>query len=222
VKRAFLLVAHPVKGADLISSSPVWIGQCLFLVGIGLLIHITSFGRIVQLTMDRLPDSATPADRQVMSEILNGQQWVSAALFPFRKLAGFGGTALILFLALRGVTSGSTVHLKEIFALEVHAETVLLLGNLAAYAAVFMGSQQNPYVNPLGVSQLVEGKFDHISALNSINLFTLWYISLLVLGASRMLKLSYWKSIAAVLSTWVLMLVMEESSFDLLRNFFHF
>jgi hypothetical protein len=222
VKRAFLLIAHPLKCADLISSNPVWIGQFVLLAGIGLLIHMVAYDRMVQATVEHLPTFATLADRQAMTEILTGQRWVSAALFPFRTLAGFGGTALVLYFALRGVSAGGSVQFRKSFALEVHAETVLILGKLTSCAVAVIGNQQNPYVNPFGIDQLLRREFEHISVANSINPFTVWYFALLAVGAARIFTISRWKAITAVLCTWVITLVMEESSFDLLRNFFHF
>jgi hypothetical protein len=222
VKRFFLLISHPVKGADLLSSNASWIGQCVLLLAVGVVIHAASYSRIVQLTVDHLPASATQADRQAMTAILDGQRWVSAAFLPFRMLGGFSGSALLLYFSIRAVSSGGGVHFGDVMALEVHAEPALLLGNLVASAAVFTGIQQNPYVNPFGIDQIFQGKLENLAASNSINPFTLWYCAILALGIARMFKMRYWKAIVAVMSTWVITFVMQESALDLLRNFFHF
>ena len=222
--RLLRVLLQPRKCFALIASDPQWLRQFVFLAAVSILLAVVIHPRITQLTIDHLPTMASSEEKEAMRSMFNEQLPVKCAFLPFRLLIGWVSFTLVLFFTARSLTTHHTARFGQLLSLEVHAEMILLVGQIISFPGGIIQISENPSWNPLGLDLLFPGIVNAASReiLNSLNPFTVWYLIFLVGGIIVLYDCKVWKSVVAVVGSWSLTLVFSLGVFKLLMDTYHF
>ncbi|MBI4548170.1 MAG: YIP1 family protein [Ignavibacteriae bacterium] len=222
-----LMLLHPRRGTVILSSRPKWLVQfpllALLSIGITLLIH----SYLTQLTLAHLPSSATNLDKLSVEQMLHHELGLRCAFLPFRLLIGWISFTFTLYYICKVSRMQIPVRFTQLFSVEVYAETVMIFAQLAAALRIslFDGDHfSTPFPIPLGLDAFVHThhNFVLLKILNSINLFTFWYLAIVICGVRALYKFRTFKSSVVVLTTWGISTMFNASVLWLLRDKFHF
>ncbi len=217
---------HPRTGAVAIKARPRWLFAfgILALASIGL--TVAFHGQAVQTTLEHLPGSATPEDKEYIRAALGTEFFSRCAFLPVRLLIGWSGFALLLLYASLSFHPRDSIRFVQVLALEVHAEAILMLARFGTIiwwivnAPAQSGAIPSP---PLSVLWLAWKPADFIffSLLGSINIFTLWYVLVLTVGIHVLCGFTKRKAFLIVAGVWAVTLGCNLGVLALLRNAFH-
>ena len=119
-----ILIAPRAAVLDL-KEQPRWLVSFLVLAVLSVVVEMLTESHAMRAMLDRLPSSATVADKTAVSAMLQEATKTRLAFFPVRLLTGWITFSLTLFYACRSLFPPGLYRLKHIIALEVHAEVVL-------------------------------------------------------------------------------------------------
>jgi Yip1-like protein len=199
------ILIRPRAAAVELKDRPRWLVSFLLLGLLFVFAEMLIEERAMRSVLDRLPLSATPADREDVASMLQGGELTRLAFFPVRLLAGWITFALALFYACRLLSPPGIYRFKQILALEVHAEIATLVEKLAtATLAPSAGESARGLAQvPLSLASLHSADSFSWSALfNGVNLFQIFYVILLGVGISTITGLRWWKAGMVVVAVW--------------------
>ncbi|HTK81213.1 MAG TPA: YIP1 family protein [Bacteroidota bacterium] len=218
------ILIRPRSAAEMIKQRPQWVWQFVILALVSVSLAILLHPHVVNMTLDRLPASATVQDRMEVGRMMNQDLATKSAFLPMRMLIGWSAFALMLLFACKTWRTFEPVRWYQVFSLEIAAETTLVLGQVAAlvYASL---NQALAFVRiPFGVDQIMPPSADTLvlMALNSVNVFSLWYIVMLAIGVRTLYGISMMKSLITVVAVWSISQIVNVSILWFLRDAFHF
>ncbi|HLB01371.1 MAG TPA: hypothetical protein VJO14_08295 [Bacteroidota bacterium] len=221
----FAGLAGPARYARRLRERPRWAGRFFILAALYIGLGIAGSVHRADLTAGRLPASASAQERSVARESMLDGTLVRSLFLPVRLFTGWSLFALALYYACWIWSTREKVRYVHLFAAEVHAEGAMFLGNAAALAAVFLGGGEGrpsvPWI-PAGLDRLVPaGDFTLRYILNSFNIFSALYVTVLAVTVSLMLGLSRTKALISVLLAWGLTNFVNAGIFHALRAEFH-
>ena len=189
-----------------------------FEIGMDPLFREAAFGR--------LPAGATEQDRVALSEMLDRQVPLRLAFLPVRNVLGWGLFALCLYFTALAFRPLAPVRFVQVFALEVWAETALLLGNLATLIREWLApseAAQFHNVPPLSLLDLIPtaGSLELDAMLGALNLFSGFYLLMLTMGMAAICGFRTRKALVVVLSVWGASLVLNAGALAALRDLLH-
>lgn len=205
------ILTHPRKAAAEIRLRPSWVGAFLLLAVLSsgeLAVHHRSR---VEETVRHLPSHLTAAERSVVVSGLDARLPARIIVHPARLLLGWSAFALLLLVACRTAVPDAPVRFVQMLALQVHCAAAEVLG--AWLLPLLHGLVPDPFLRP-GLA--VGGPL-----LNSLNIFTLWYVVLLVAGVGVLCAARPLKSTLLVLLVWGSSLAFQTAVFRLLREALH-
>ncbi len=192
----------------------------LVLVALSVLRLVVDYPAIVAAALDHLPPSATAADKLLMREHLAVDLYARSFFLPIRLLAGWSVFALLLFELSSWVGPAEPVRFRQLFSLEVHAESVLLLGG--CLALVFHPGS-GLHGMPLSAASFLPPQSDIViaSILESLNPFTAWYVALLGLGVRIICRFGVLRATAVAVAAWIVTLIWNLAIIKYLAESFH-
>ncbi|MGA2624562.1 MAG: YIP1 family protein [Bacteroidota bacterium] len=211
---------RPAYAIEQLKMRPQWLIAFLVLAALSVLRLVYNYPAIVAATLDHLPPSAMAADKLLMQEHLAVDLYARAFFLPIRLLAGWSVFALLLYELSSWVGSAEPVHFRQLFALEVHAESVLLLGGCLEIV-LHHGSGVSGM--PLSAATFLHPQSGIVlaSILESLNPFTAWYVALLGLGVRIFCRFSVLKATAVAVTAWIVTLIWNLAIFKYLAESFH-
>jgi hypothetical protein len=157
-----LILLHPFRAAERLRQTPRWLGSFL-LVAAGLVaLRLAWHSHLVEMTLAALPATAPAEDRVWARSLMDNDLLLRCLFLPLRQVAGMGTFAFFLFVLCTAFAPPVRPRFKQIFALEIHAEIVNVVGACAAFAVTFTGGNE--------------------ALLTSTKIFTLWYVVALTAG----------------------------------------
>jgi len=157
------------------------------------------------LVLRHLPVSADQHDKVLLTQWLDQESLSRFAFAPVRLFAGWLVFSLALFYACRSAAYGEPFRFAQLFSLEVHAESALLLAKLATLlrAGLSSPSPDSYLVTPFSVAVFVDpGSFPMAAFLNSLNVFTMLYLGIIAVGVSVICNMRTARSIVIVFTVW--------------------
>ena len=195
------LFYRPSFAVEKLRTNPRWVLVFLLLAGLNVLFLIHEYPVIMAATLDHLPSSASAGDKAMMKEHLTTDLFARSLFLPVRLLAGWSMFALLLYQVCLSMGPNQPVHYRHFFSLEVHSESILLLGKLAGAALNHGGV---PATMPWSLASVVHFPSDVVltSLLTTLNPFTVWYVAVLGVGTRRFCGFTVVKSVVAVVIVW--------------------
>lgn len=157
---------------------PRWGVAFVVLSLVSITIVLFASGSRINNAIAHLPPSATAQDRALVQAHLEASVVRDAAFIPFRLLLGWASFTLLLFALGRAFAPPRQVRFLQLFALEVHAEGIMVV---AAAAGVLFGANAGSaaWLAP-------DDSFLVLFLLRSSNIFTLWYVWVLTAGLTAL------------------------------------
>ena len=187
----FLIVAHPVRAAEQLQRTPRWLGAFLAIAAGLVVLRLVSQTHLVEATLAALPPTATSADRAWARSILDNDLLMRCAFLPLRQIAGMGAFALFLYLLCAASGPPVRARFAQVFAFEVHAEVLNLLGGYVSFAVARF------------VPDAKSAGFGTFALLTSTNIFTLWYVVALTAGILTLFGFSKVKAGLLASAAWI-------------------
>jgi len=214
------ILHRPAYAIEQLKIRPQWLIAFLVLAALSVLRLVYDYPAIVAAALEHLPPSATAADKLLMKEHLAVDLYARSVFLPIRLLAGWSVFALLLYELSSWVGSAEPVRFRQMFALEVHAESVLLLGG--CLGIVLHHGSGLPGM-PLSAASFFHPQSDIVmsSILDALNPFTAWYVALLGLGVKIICRFSVLKATAVAVTAWIVMLIWNLAIFKYLAESFH-
>jgi hypothetical protein len=182
------ILLTPRDAADRIRKAPSWYASAAILVVMAIGASLLLRAQVVTVTLNHLPPSATPGDREILESFFQQRLSVDLAFLPIRLLGGWVCTALLLFFLNKSWTPNNPVRFTQVFSLEVHAEAVLVLARLATAASSLIAAGTGRGIRvPFGLDAVLAPGTSALvaAALNTVNPFALWYIAVIAIGLAR-------------------------------------
>ncbi|MDR0815213.1 MAG: YIP1 family protein [Bacteroidales bacterium] len=215
----FKILYQPEKAFENISAKPSW-GVDFAIISL-ILIVIGYFSlpmqeQIMELSFQKL----TPEQREAMqnmSAITTITRYVSLAFLPVFFLL-YALVAAAVVYAGTSICKGKQVF-KELFALSIAAYMIKAIGGYVNTVVVVLikgvESIQSPFdASPTGLNALFDVKSIGVflySFLSSITLFEVWFVVVMIFGASRLAGIDAKKSAAVVITIWLLTTLITAS-----------
>lgn len=195
----------------------------LVLTVVGVALLILRHPEAVRLTLAHLPASATGADHDRVRSILDRELIFRSLFLPVRFLIGWGSFAVLLDLCCRAFLGARAAGFRHFFALEVHAESTLFLSQIVVTVAQMSGRspfEGYPPLHPISLAVLVNARPDFVlyTLLGIANIFTLWYLFLLVYGAAVFCGTRMRRALLPVIAVWLLSVGFDLGVTSLLRD----
>ena len=225
MRTLFHLFTKPRFALEQIKSKPRWLTTFFLLSATSIFIYVLMHPYLVQATLSHLPLSATDEEKEIVAQTLQDELLLRCWFLQIRLLIGWSSFALVLFMICRALNPPKGIRFAKMFALEVHAEVVNILAQLATLTYLFArGDEGVNQVRCIPFSAAMFVRTDILvsfSLLNSLNVFTLFYIALLSMGVSVQSGCSRTKSFVIVLLTWLGFFLFNISALALLRDVMH-
>ena len=159
--------------------------------------------------------------------MLSSELPVRSLFQPIRLLAGWSTFAGILYVFIRVLKPPEPVPFGRLLALEVHAETVLLLGGVSSLLSPWIIGHPSELAHltpPFSASWLLPASamFPLFSLLSSVHIFTLWYTVILTVGIRIFCGVTVRKAVVITVSAWILSVFFEIGILSLLADRLHF
>ena len=198
------IIVRPRSTSLELKRNPRWLSSFLLLAAVSLIIEFFMNSYSESLSLNHLPASATQHDKVMVAQWFD-QEWISRLAFhPVRLFAGWLLFSLALLYACRSAASREPFRFVQILALEVHAESALVLGKLALLLSVVaLNDPPSRLIIPFSVAGFVDGgSFAATAFFNSLNLFTALYLGILAAGVSIICNVGRGKAFLIVLTVW--------------------
>jgi hypothetical protein len=179
---------------------------------------------LAERTLANLPRSASATDKDAVRVYLEQDLVALLAFSPVRIGGGIAVFAFTLQLLCRSLAPFSRIPFRVVFSLLVHAECVYILAGAAGLAAAAIAPVQGPTPGtPLSLVGIAGDQVDFSlrALLHSLNIFTLWYLTLVGSGIISLLDMNRWKAAAAVVIVWGLSQLISLASLSFVRDTLH-
>jgi hypothetical protein len=206
--RALTILYRPSARLRELKSRPAWGTLFLGLAVLSVIAFVAEYPALVRATLENLPPAATEADRARAAEWMGSDLLRRAAFLPVRLLGGWSAFALLLLSGVRAFGLPRGIAFAHMLTMELHAELVLVFGALLAAAGA--PGEGILYAPALGGGSL------HAT----LNLCTLWYVSLLVRGVSVLCDTGPRKAFLIVFLSWGIGQALNFGVLSLLQHTF--
>jgi len=186
-----LIFLHPVRAAEELRRTPRWLGAFLVIAAGLVALRLASHSHLVESTLAAVPATATAAHLAWARSILDGDLLLRSLFLPLRQVVGMGAFAFFLFLLCTAFDPPVRARFKQVFALEIHAEALNLIGGCISLVIAMAGSDSGT----AGV-----GMF---ALLTSAKIFTLWYVVALSAGLPVLFGFSRLKAGLLASTAWI-------------------
>ncbi|MBM2841497.1 MAG: hypothetical protein HW412_2025 [Bacteroidetes bacterium] len=209
----------------MLKSNPRWLGAFIVLT----IVSATCYGLIhtylVQSTLAHLPPTATNVDKQMVANSLNQELPVKLAFFPIRVFIGWAAFSLTLFYLCKAFTPRDPIRFSQIFSLEVHSEATSVIASLVVAVLTLSNPTMNtgPASMPLSILNFTDQDQSFIlkTLLSSLNVFALWQILILSVGASVFCEYGKIKSALIVVLAWAFSILFNVATLKLVQDELH-
>jgi hypothetical protein len=222
MKLTFQILFQPRRALEGIKTNPQWLILFILLAGVSIIVILLQHERVVQLALDHLPSSATAEDKVAVRQSLDENLVIRCGFLPIRLIVGWAMFALTLFYACKAWSTSEVVRFGQLFSLEVAAESIMVLGRIASL--IYGGDAETPFLRvPLGIDMISLPSQDAVvqMALNSVNVFSIWYFVILTMGISLIYGISKTKSVISVGAVWIVEILSNASILYVLRETLH-
>jgi hypothetical protein len=188
-----------------IQAKPRWLSILLVLSVVAVLIEILMHSYLVESVLQHLPPSATAQDKLLVAQALKQELIVRAAFLPIRLLIGWTFFALLLYSICRFLIPQNIFRFIQIFVLEIRAEFILMLARVATLIGFIVNSSaiNSRITVPFSLAYFFPATDYSIFAfLNSINIFSIMYITFLTVGISVLCNVTKRKALFIVIVVW--------------------
>ncbi len=214
-----------VRYAGTLRERPRWVGRFALLALVYVALGIAGAGYRADLAAEHLPPAVSAVDRANAAQSLLGPTLVRSLFLPVRLFAGWSVFALVLLYACRIWSARGELRFVHVLAAEVYAEGAMLVGSAASLAAAVTSAGPGAGLpmpwTPGGLDLLVPAEdFTARYLLNSINMFSAAYVTILAITVSVMMGLSRLKGFVSVLLAWGSSVFVNAVIFELLRTEF--
>lgn len=221
----FVLFIAPTTTLTRLKSKPDWLVTFVLLSAISIAVYILIHPFLVSATLAHLPSSATQEEKNVMAQTLQSELPLRCLFIPIRLLIGWSSFAAVLFLVCKSFAPPEPVHFNKIFSLEVHAELINICAQIATAIHLFIAPNSSAKMTgliPFSAAMFINSNdIVSFSLLNSLNIFTLFYITIQVMGISNQSGFLRLKSLLIVLIVWSAYLLFNIGSIKLMRDTMH-
>lgn len=227
MKNLLIFAFLPFRGARALRAFPGWIVPFVVLALVQVALMVVAERGTVQAVIAHLPPTATAADRGDVEAGFRETLLTRSLFEPVRLLAGWSAFASLLYLAIRSLSPPGPVKFVRVLALEVHAESALVIGGLASALASGFGqgiAGADPPIPLLSAASLLpEGMpYAVVALIATVNFFTLWYVVLLSAGIRVLFGMTFRTAALIAVSAWALSVLFDTALLTLLVNALHF
>ena len=216
------ILVRPVSALRGLRDRPRWLFPFCVLAALQVCLVVAAQQQTIDSVLSHLPGSATAADREVVRGMLSEGLVVGLLFQPIRLLIGWSAFAGTLFALVRSLKLPDPASYLRLLALEVHAESILIL---AGAAALICGTLCGP---PSGAPPLSAAlfftpgtSFPLFSLLRSLNIFTLWYVAVLAAGIRVLCGLTLRNAVLVAAGAWALSVLFDIGILTLLISTLH-
>jgi hypothetical protein len=222
----FRILVSPRGVAERLKTHPHWLFAFLVLCGALLAINIALHSVSSEATLQHIPPSASPSEREYLKQMLDQDIILRLLFLPVRLSIGWGSFALALYYLCLAFRPPESLRFVQIFALEVHAESALVLGQLALLIQSLLAAPAGSFaalIPPLSVAALLPSPVDfaHLAVLVPLNVFSLLYVWILTLGVAHFTGFSRWKAFVVVVCVWVVAVCFNAGTLVMIRTALH-
>jgi hypothetical protein len=221
---AVSLIFRPYPGLLRLKNQPRWLSTFICLAALSAVLLVVVHRHTVEATLAQLPVSATTEDRALVEDMLLSELPLRSLFQPIRLMIGWSSFAALLFLLSRAFRPPSPSSFMHVFALEIHAEAILLLSQIGLCLHIVLQGRGLPSAYPLWSADIFSSAATSMpihSLLRSLNIFTLWYIVILAAGIRVLFSLSRFKSVLVAVSAFSLSVVLDIGVISLLIPALH-
>jgi hypothetical protein len=211
MKALALILVFPRRAAGFLRLRPMWILPFLLLSVAAMGSMIAHHPLRVEETLRRLPPHLTTAERAAAAADLNSRLPARVLAYPGRLLLGWSTFALVLFVSCRAAAPEVPLRYVQVLALQIHCATAEIIGTWLL--PVLRDAVPGPALYP---GTVLGGPL-----LNSLNIFTLWYVVLLIGGVGVLCAARPLKATLLVFVAWGSSLAFHTAVFRLLRDALH-
>jgi hypothetical protein len=204
------LIFRPARVFKRLKDHPSWVMSFVALAIVSALLEWFSFGTALRTAVDGLPQRATPEMIQDAVANLEGRRFINLLLSPLKLWAIIAIFSYVVYLVCSVSKSVSLPHWKHFFAVVVWSYWVVIVGEVLSLVAriAFGHLSQNAglaFPEPLGLGMIKISSSDPgvLYLLNSVNVFSLWFLLLVSLGVSVLCSFSRVKGILAAVFVWL-------------------
>ncbi|MFI5252240.1 MAG: hypothetical protein ACHQQQ_07420 [Bacteroidota bacterium] len=190
-----------------IREKPAWVRTFIILSILSIGIFALSYYTRIHQTSSLLPPSATTHERLVAEQFLWDEEIMRCAFVPVRLFIGWISLSLVLYYTCIAFSPRQSTRLKQIFSLEVHAESFLVFGNfISAMVAILSTPTLGKFATTPLSAALIYPEVTGIMHLflNSLNIFQLLYIIVLIYGIFKITGFGVIKSLFIVSIVWAM------------------
>ena len=216
------ILLQPRRAAKEIKVKPQWIIPFILLAAVSMIVMLLQHDSVVHHTLTHLPASATAEDKVIVKQTLDENLVLRSGFLPVRLITGWATFALLLFYACKAWSTSEVVRFQQVFSLEVAAESTMVLARIASL--VYSGGAESSFLRvPLGIDMVFSPSQNVVvqMALNSVNVFSLWYLAVLALGISGICGITKTKSAISVAAVWIVGILSNASILYILRDTLH-
>lgn len=222
VNQVLHILLQPRRAAKEIKVKPQWLIPFILLAGASMIVLLLQHEAVVQRTLAHLPSSATAEDKVIVKQTLDENLVLRCCFLPVRLITGWATFALMLFYACKAWSTSEVVRFQQVFSLEVAAESTMVLARIASL--IYSGGAESSFLRvPLGLDMIFSPSQNIVvqMALNSVNVFSLWYLVILTMGISGIYGITKTKSAISAAAVWIVGLLSNASILYILRDTLH-
>jgi hypothetical protein len=210
------LIIRPSRVFKRLKDHPSWVMSFAALAIVSVVLEWFSFGTALQTAVSGLPQRATPEMIQDAVTYLEGRRYINLALAPLKLWIVIAIFSYVIYLACSISKSISLPYWKHFFAVVVWSYWILVVGEaLSLVTRSVLGPVSSnaglAFTQPLGLGMIKVSSSDPgvLYALNSVNVFSFWYLLLVSLGVSILCGLSRVKGILITTFVWLFGIVLS-------------
>ena len=198
----------PAQAFSRIDERPNWLGPFLAASLVAMLTLLLSAPIGEHLALRYLPESAGEEVRAELFMMLRVSNYYGIAATPVLVLLKWSVLATLLFLML--ILSGADISYRKTLALLGHASLVVSLDGLLSVLVMYARGIST-IQSPADVQSTVLSLNTFLSAashpalravLDSLGVFSLWYLVLLTFGVASVARLGRWRAALTVALLW--------------------
>jgi hypothetical protein len=179
---------------------------------------------IIQSLLHHLPSSVTEQDKIDLLLMFDKEMFVRVIFVPVKLLIGWSAFTLLLYYLMLTIVPQRRFSFVYLFAIEVRAEIILVLAKLGMLLRMMIDNQSWSYrfEIPLSCAAFIPvNDYSFFTFLNSINIFTAGYITVISLGISFLYSISKTRAVFIAFLAWGLSSLANVSLIKLLQDQLH-
>jgi hypothetical protein len=177
---------------------------------VGMTLEWFSFGAALKTSLSQLPQRATPEMVQDALIYLEGRRFINVAFSPIKLGVAIAVFSCVLYLVCSVSRPVSLPGWKHFLSVVVWSNWVLMIEKaLSVTTRLVIGPLNSnaglAFSQPLGLGMIKLSSSDPalLYALNSVNVFSVWYLLLVSLGISILCGFSHLKGMLNAVSVWL-------------------